>query len=91
MGQKTVFIVVTGRVQGVGFRYFAKLKAGETGIKGWIRNTSTGAVELEVCGEPTDLDCFIDWIKTGPSRAIIKNVSVTEIRTERMFTEFSIR
>lgn len=91
MNEKAVFILVTGRVQGVGFRYFALHKANETGIKGWVKNTVSGQVEIEASGPPQQLETFIDWIKIGPTRAIIKTVSVTEILNERSFTNFSIR
>lgn len=91
MTEKTVFILVTGRVQGVGFRYFARQKAIETGIRGWVRNSAPGHVEIEASGMQKDLNTFIDWIKIGPTRAIIKTVSITEIPNERQFTNFSIR
>lgn len=91
MTEKAVFILVTGRVQGVGFRYFALLKANETGIKGWVKNTVAGDVEIEATGSPQKLSTFIDWMKIGPTRAVIKTVSVTEILNERSFTNFSIR
>lgn len=91
MNEKAVFILVTGRVQGVGFRYFVLHKANETGIKGWVKNTAAGHVEIEATGPPQQLATFIDWIKIGPTRAVIKTVSVTEIPNERSFTNFSIR
>lgn len=91
MSKKTVFILVSGRVQGVGFRYFALHKANETGITGWVKNTGAGHVEIEASGDQQNLDTFIDWIKIGPARAIIKTVSVSEIDNDRVFTNFSIR
>lgn len=91
MKQKTVFISITGRVQGVGFRYFAKFRAEECRIKGWVKNTPAGNVEIEASGNSTDLDTFIDWMRTGPARAIVKTFSVTEIKPDRDFTNFSIR
>lgn len=91
MDKKTVFIIITGRVQGVGFRYFALYKAQQTGVTGWVRNTVTGDVEIEASGTQSKLDVFIYWIKTGPPRAIIKSISVAEIPNERSFTNFTIR
>lgn len=91
MSQKTVFIIVTGRVQGVGFRYFAKFKADETDITGWVKNTSDGNVEIEAKGEAENLETFIGWIKTGPPRAIVRTISVSEITPGRTFTNFTIR
>ena len=91
MQQKSVFLILTGRVQGVGFRYFAKYKAEEYEISGWVRNTSDNKVEIEATGYPDKLDIFIHWMKTGPSRAVIKTASVAEISPVRDFTNFSIR
>jgi acylphosphatase len=91
MDKKTVFIIVTGRVQGVGFRYFIRQKANENGITGWVRNTTEGHVEIEASGSTENLGIFIDWIRTGPTRAIIRTVSVKEIFNERTFINFSIR
>ncbi len=91
MNKKTIFISVTGRVQGVGFRYFVRQKANENNITGWVRNTITGTVEIEASGESENLDIFIDWIKIGPTRAIIRMVSVNQIPNERSFINFSIR
>lgn len=91
MDKKTVFIIITGRVQSVGFRYFALYKAQQTDVTGWVKNTVTGDVEIEASGTQSKLDVFIDWIKTGPPRAIIKSISVAEIPNERSFTNFTIR
>lgn len=79
MHKKAVFIIVSGRVQGVGFRYFATNKAEEFRISGWVKNTFQGNVEIEAEGETASVDAFTDWIKTGPSRAVISSVSITEI------------
>jgi len=88
---KTIYIQIGGRVQGVGFRYFALHKANEFQIFGWVRNTPDGKVEIEAEGNPQDLDNFIDWIKIGPSRAIVHSFSVSEITPIRHFTNFIIR
>lgn len=91
MNKKTVFIVVSGRVQGVGFRYFVRQKATENNITGWVRNLPSGQVEIEASGDPENIAVFVDWIKVGPARAIIRSVSVVEIPNPRTFINFSIR
>jgi len=78
-------------VQGVGFRYFVKHKADEFHIFGWVRNTSDGKVEIEAEGESENLAVFIDWIKQGPNRALIKTFTTSEISPERNFRNFTIR
>lgn len=91
MPLRQVYIVITGRVQGVGFRYFALDKAEEFHITGWVRNTFDGKVEMEACGESSNLDTFTDWMKMGPSRAIIHTFSVSDIAAPRNFTNFTVR
>jgi len=91
MAVKSVYLVVGGRVQGVGFRYFAWHQAEELQITGWVRNTTDGKVEMEAEGEPQNLENFIDWIKQGPARAVIRTLSASEITPIRNFTKFNIR
>jgi acylphosphatase len=47
--------LVKGRVQGVGFRWFVHREAAEIGLRGWVRNTDDGAVEVLAAGEPGQL------------------------------------
>jgi len=88
---KSIYILIGGRVQGVGFRYFAIHKANELHIFGWVRNTPDGKVEIEAEGYPQNVDIFRDWMKIGPSRAIVQTFSVSEITPIRNFTNFIIR
>lgn len=91
MQTKSIYMILSGRVQGVGFRYFALHKAVELGISGWVSNTIDNKLEIEATGEPDKLEVFTDWMKTGPARAIIKTISVNEITPSRDFTNFTIR
>ena len=52
-----------GRVQGVGFRYYAVQKAGQLGLAGWVRNRYDGSVEMEVEGAETDIDQMILFLQ----------------------------
>lgn len=91
MLKRSVYILVGGRVHGVGFRYFAKYKADELQISGWVRNTPDGKVEIEAEGESPNIEIFIDWIKIGPNRAMISTFSATTIEPTRNFKAFTIR
>lgn len=91
MPAKSVSIVVKGRVQGVGFRYFAQYRAEQLNITGWVRNTPDGNVEIEATGEPENMNAFIDRIKIGPGRSIVQSISVSEFTPTRTFTNFTIR
>ena len=52
-----------GRVQGVGFRYYAVQKAGQLGLAGWVRYRYDGSVEMEVEGAETDIDQMILFLQ----------------------------
>ncbi|MDD4754803.1 MAG: acylphosphatase [Prolixibacteraceae bacterium] len=66
-------ITITGRVQGVGFRYFVQRVANDHNIKGWVQNSRDRVVIISAQGEEIDLDAFIDHIRIGPPLARIKN------------------
>jgi acylphosphatase len=58
--------VVTGRVQGVGFRAATRRKAAALGLVGWVRNRRDGAVEGVASGEAARLEEFRQWLQQGP-------------------------
>ena len=74
-------IIVKGRVQGVGFRYFTEQIAGELSIKGFVKNMSDGNVEITAEGPADTINDFIRFIKRGPSlaRVINTNISINDI------------
>lgn len=57
--------LVKGRVQGVGFRWFVQREASEIGLRGWVRNTDEGHVEVVAAGEPEDLAELAQSLKKG--------------------------
>ncbi len=57
--------LVKGRVQGVGFRWFVQREAAEIGLKGWVRNTDEGHVEIVAAGDPEDLTELKDALRKG--------------------------
>jgi acylphosphatase len=91
MPVKSIYLVISGRVQGVGFRYFVRQKAQELNISGWVKNTPDGKLEIEAEGENHNLEIFIDWMRIGPSRAVIRSFSNSDIYPIRNFTNFIIR
>ncbi len=58
--------VISGRVQGVGFRFFAERAAREAGVTGWVRNLPDGTVETVVEGEETAVNQYFDRVRIGP-------------------------
>jgi acylphosphatase len=76
---KRIAITVTGRVQGVGYRYFARDAADSLGIVGWARNSFERSVECEAQGEEADLDAFCTRLREGPPLSRVNDVAVSEI------------
>ncbi len=73
---KGLRLIVTGVVQGVGFRYFVKRVADELRLVGYVRNNFDGSVETYVEGDVSMLNAFYDEIKIGPRHAHIASVQV---------------
>ncbi|TAL45645.1 MAG: acylphosphatase, partial [Salinibacterium sp.] len=70
-------VVVTGRVQGVGFRYSTCREAMRRGIGGYARNLPDGSVEVEVEGRREQLADMIEWLHTGPLGSKVMAVDVS--------------
>lgn len=74
--KESALITITGRVQGVGFRYFVKQKAEMLGVAGIVKNLPHGSVYVEAEGEPADMETFIAFLKIGPPRAYITDIQI---------------
>ena len=74
---KSAQIRVSGRVQGVGFRYYTVMKAKDFGISGYVMNAPDGSVFIEAEAEEDALDSFILWCEKGPVSARVDNVDIT--------------
>jgi acylphosphatase len=70
-------ILVSGIVQGVGYRAFAERSARELGLTGWVRNLDDGRVEIYAEGEPAQLDHYLERCRSGPRSAEVTAVEVT--------------
>ena len=77
---------ISGRVQGVGFRYHMIRAAHEHGITGWVRNRRDGSVEAMVSGAPDAVEKIIAWARRGPPGAVVTDVQIAEGSGE--FSEF---
>ncbi|MGC4055389.1 MAG: acylphosphatase [Paludibaculum sp.] len=70
--------VVKGRVQGVGYRYFAQTAAAETGVTGWVRNRDDGAVETYATGTAAQLAAYSGRLRIGPRFGEVRSVEEIE-------------
>ena len=68
------YFLISGRVQGVGYRYFAQRSAQATGVAGWARNLDDGRVEGYANGTPEQLDDFEARLRMGPRGADVRSV-----------------
>jgi acylphosphatase len=91
MGQGRVHLFVSGLVQGVYFRAYAREVARQHGLCGWVRNCSDGRVEAVVEGEEGAVRSFIAWCHQGPASARVTDVQVTREPYGGEFHAFTIR
>ncbi len=82
---------VTGRVQRVAFRWFARDAATELGVTGWIRNRTDGDVEGEAFGEPEAVHRFLERLRQGPPRAKVTSLRSGPASSEGAGAEFAVR
>ena len=76
MSLRKVELVISGVVQGVGFRYFVHNSARQLGVVGWVRNLPDGRVQVAAEGDRGLLESFIEELKVGPRMASISDVTV---------------
>ena len=75
---RAVTVKVTGRVQGVAFRWYAVQEAERLGVRGWVRNEPDGSVAAHLEGDDEAVDAMVGWCHSGPSYASVRHVAVTE-------------
>lgn len=71
--------LITGRVQGVGFRWFVHREAAGLGLSGWVHNTEDGDVEVVVKGETADLDSLRRALYRGPRGSRVDRIVEHEL------------
>jgi len=76
-----VRILIAGRVQGVGFRYYTCAQAKDIGVNGWVRNLPDGKVETEFEGTEESVEAMLAWCRRGPITAQVSSVSVVSRET----------
>lgn len=79
MGTETQRILVSGRVQGVGYRAFAQAAARRLDLRGFCRNLPDGRVELLVAGPSDRIADLVQALRQGPLRARVANLEITPV------------
>ena len=88
---KATHLVVSGRVQGVGYRQTCRSVARSLNLVGWVRNLNDGRVEVHAQGAGEDVDRLVDWAWAGPSSAIVSGVESETVATDGTLTDFFIQ
>jgi len=76
--------VITGRVQGVGFRYAMCVEARRLGLAGWVRNRTDGSVEAVAVGDEAPLQLLSQWAHRGPPASAVQRVYISGIADAQM-------
>ena len=90
MPQVRLHLFIAGRVQGVGFRYYACRKAADRDVTGWVRNMDDGRVEVEVQGDRSVVEEFIDRLREGTTTGCVARLDRQEIPPSPGETGFDI-
>jgi acylphosphatase len=82
--------LISGRVQGVGFRYFAEAAAAREGLHGWVRNLPDGRVEAHAEGDAEGIDRFERALRHGPPGARVEHVDIEHTAPDGRDTGFYV-
>jgi acylphosphatase len=82
--------IIHGRVQGVSFRYNAQREAQRLHLVGWVRNLPDGTVETVAEGDDAHIQQYADWLRRGPSGAVVTAVDTDWDNAPSNFTSFEI-
>ena len=83
-------LIISGKVQGVGFRYWMKNLATNNNISGWVKNRLLGDVEALVIGQEEEIQKLIKQCKIGPNSAAIQNIYINDYKEDYFEKRFII-
>jgi acylphosphatase len=83
--------IVSGRVQGVGFRFFVNRAAAVEGLHGWVRNRADGRLEIQAEGEADALERFERHVRHGPPGSRVDELDIADIGATGSDTGFTVR
>ena len=86
---RSVHVLITGRVQGVGFRMWVEAEAVSRGLAGWVRNRRDGSVEAAFSGEDEAVGAMLEACREGPGMALVRDVAISD--TDERPEGFAVR
>lgn len=90
MSKTSVHVYISGRVQGVGYRYSTASQAEQLGLTGWVKNLYDGRVEAMFEGNTETVEQMLSWCKKGPSMSYVTNIEIHKKEYTGQFNNFSI-
>jgi acylphosphatase len=91
MADETAHIIVSGVVQGVGYRYFVARQADALHLRGFVRNLPDGTVEVAASGPRGLIGDLVAALKVGPRASRVSGLSLEWVPSEEFFKGFEIR
>ena len=89
--QKTLSLIINGRVQGVWFRHNTMKKAIELDLKGYVRNLLNGNVEVVAQGSKEKLRLLLEWCKLGPKLSKVEDIQIKWEEYKNNYQNFKIK
>jgi acylphosphatase len=86
-----VFIKISGDVQGVSYRYFARTEAKKLGLSGYAKNGHDGTVSIFIQGPEAKVAEFVEWTKKGSPMASVENVEIKDAEADESIMEFEVK
>lgn len=87
---KQAHIIISGQVQGVGYRYFVRSNARKLGLTGWVRNITNGKVEAILQGSQDQIEEMLALARTGPMLSDVKDIEVEWEDVKEIFGDLQI-
>jgi acylphosphatase len=84
-------VIVHGRVQGVGFRWFARQCAWQCGISGYAKNLADGTVKIMASGGQGGFEAFCGLLRAGNRHARVSEMDIAEMKSAENYVDFDIR
>jgi acylphosphatase len=88
---KAVHILISGRVQGVGFRWFVEQRAEEHAVVGFVKNLPDGQVEVLAQAKAEALEIFCEQLRQGPAFARVDHLMVEDVAVDSSLRSFRVR